>query len=387
MIRRHWPETEVCVGVFNAAQEVVVSGAPDVTRVVRVHGHPRDTRRALRALPRNTLTLRGFQEVVVLDRADRTAWPLVLAARLAGARLRHRHGYSYRNRRKSAFADFPAHVFFQLVTADLLLRRPLAQVVPPHVEPAAHDRRFAEELFERRRWTERPVVLLNARGPQYGVSMGRWGIEHYLDLANLLVAHDVTAVVNGGSAAQVREFRDAEHRADPRVELLARPDVGQLGAVLERCAVVVGEPSGPLCLAMAVGTPTVTIQGPGERDFPGHNRSGPVWWPYDPRHLSVSRVAWCLQVDGSACLCSRDTKSRVKRRLEPLHLWKPYKKTLVRLGLYDRLHPSRWADRSFRCLEQLTPEEVAAAVLDHLAATAGERAPQTSVRTTPNASA
>jgi ADP-heptose:LPS heptosyltransferase len=256
----------------------------------------------------------------------------------------------------------------------------------PRVEPTEEDRAYAEELFARRAWTGWPVVLLNTRGPQYGESMGRWGIERYVALANLLVDRGVTVVVNGGSENQVEEFRGAQHLADPRVELLERPDVGQLAAVAQRCSLVVGEPSGPLSLAMAVGSPTVSIQGPGERDYPGHNRSGPLWWPYDDRHLSVSRVAWCQLAHPDACLCSTDTKSRVKKRLEPWHLWKPYKRLVRRLGVYDRLHRSRWDDRRFRCLERLAPDEVAAAVLGHLDRTADLGA-QMTVRSTPKASA
>jgi ADP-heptose:LPS heptosyltransferase len=370
LIARHWAGTEVVAGVFKDKQEQVFRRAPYVAGVVRVHGHPRSTRKAWHGLLRNVVVLRPFDDVLFLDRTERIPWPLALAARLAGARLHHRHGYRYRNRRKSAFADFPAHVFLQLATADLLLQRPLAEVVPPRVVPTEEDRRFAAELFRRRSWDDRPVVLLNTRGPQYGDSMGRWGIERYVGLANLLVADGIRVVVNGGSDDQVEEFRSAAHLADPRVELLERPDVGQLGGVAERCSVVVGEPSGPVCLAMAVGAPTGSIQGPGERDYPGHNRSGPLWWPYDDRHLSVSRVAWCQRANPDTCLCSKDTKSRAKQRLEPWHLWKPYRRLLTRLGLFDRLHPSRWNDRRFRCLEHLTPDEVARAVREHLTRTA-----------------
>jgi ADP-heptose:LPS heptosyltransferase len=370
LITRHWPDTEVVAGVFKDKQEQVFRRAPYVARVVRVHGHPQDNRRAWRALLRNVVVLHEFDDVLFLDRTDAMAWPLALAARLAGARLHHRHGYRYRERRKSAFADFPGHVFLQLATSDLLLRRPLAEVMTPRVDPTVEDQRYAEELFEQRSWTRRPLVLLNTRGPQYGDAMGRWGIARYVALANLLVDHGVTVVVNGGSDDQVEEFRGAQHLADPRVELLERPDVGQLGAVAQRSSAVVGEPSGPLCLAMAVGAPTVTIQGPGERDYPGHNRSGPLWWPYDARHLSVSRVSWCQRAYPNACLCSTDTRPRAKKYLEPWHLWKPYKRLLRRLGVYDRLHGSRWDDRTFQCLEHLTPEEVAEAVLEHLDRTA-----------------
>src|SRR3712207_8725522 len=104
---------------------------------------------------------------------------------------------------------------------------------------------------------------------------------------------------------------------------------------------------------------------------PGQTRSGPLWWPGDPCHVSASRVAWCQHTTRGACLCSRDTKPRTKQRLEPLHLWKPYKRLLTRLGIFDRLHPSRWTHRTFTCLEALTPAEVAQVVLSHLATVEG----------------
>ena len=366
LIHRHWPQTEVAAAVARGTQAVLLERSGDVSRVVLLPGGIRDVDVTRRRLPRDVALLRGVDDVLVLARREGVAWPFALAARLAGARLHHRHGYRYRIRRKSPFADFPAHVFFQLVTSELLLQQPLAELARPHLEPAADDRRYAEELFARHGLDGSPVVLLNTRGPQYGVGMGRWGIERYLAAAQVLLDHGIRVVVNGGSVHQMEEFRAAEHLADPRVVLLERPTVGQLAAVLERCTVVVGEPAGPMCVAMAVGTPTVSIQGPGERDYPGHNRSGPLWWPEDPRHVSVSRVAWCQHTTRGACLCSRDTKSRTKQRLEPLHLWKPYKRLLTRLGVFDRLHPSRWTHRTFTCLEHLTPDEVARAVLAHV---------------------
>lgn len=368
LVARHWPGTELAAAVHKDAQAAVLERSPHVARVLRLPGGVREARPALRALPRQVLLLRPFDEVLVLSRHERTAWPVAVAAALAGARLHSRHGYRYRDRRRSPFSEYPAHVFFQLVAAELLLRQPLAELARPHLDPAEEDRQHAAAFFAQHGLDGGPVVLLNTRGPQYGTGMGRWGVERYLATADRLLARGVRVVLNGGSDAQVREFRAAEHLADPRLVLLARPTVGQLAAVLQRCALVVGEPSGPVCLAMAVGTPTLSVQGPGERDYPGHNRSGPLWWPADPRHASASRVAWCQHVTGGACLCSRDTKSRVKQRLEPFALWKPYKRLLTRAGVFDRLHPSRWTHRTFACLEHLTPDEVADAALAHLAA-------------------
>ena len=380
LVHRHWPSTELTVGISRQSQVPILSRSPHIARVVRAPSGIRRVSTALRRLPENLALLHGFDEVVVLARREEVTWPLRLAAVLAGARLHHRHGYRYRDRRKSPFADYPAHVFFQLVTSELLLRQPLAEVARPHFEPATEDRRHAEAFFAKHGLDGDPVVLLNTRGPQYGVGMGRWGIGRYLATADVLLASGVRVVVNGGSAAQMEEFGGAQHLADPRVILLERPTVGQLSAVLQRCTVVVGEPSGPLCVAMAVGTPTVSIQGPGERDYPGHNRSGPLWWPEDPRHVSASRVAWCQHTTRGACLCSRDTKPRTKQRLEPLRLWKPYKRALSRLGVFDRLHPSRWTHRTFSCLERLTPEEVAQVVLAHLATLSALRASERPVR-------
>ena len=52
---------------------------------------------------------------------------------------------------------------------------------------------------------------------------------------------------------------------DQSISLAGATDLGALAAVYRRCALVIGPDSGPLHLAVAVGTPTVHLYGPVDR--------------------------------------------------------------------------------------------------------------------------
>jgi ADP-heptose:LPS heptosyltransferase len=107
--------------------------------------------------------------------------------------------------------------------------------------------------------------LLPGRGPWVALHAGatdprrRWPTARFAALADLLAAAGARPVLVGGpgDAAVSAEVRDAAEGPVP--DLTGRTDLGALAAVLERCAVVVANDSGPLHLARAVGTATVGL--------------------------------------------------------------------------------------------------------------------------------
>ena len=90
-----------------------------------------------------------------------------------------------------------------------------------------------------------------------------WPLEHWIELANLLLKLNPGTRLTATATAKPRErARLAALRAavrDPRLTTHENLDLGHLAALLSRCSRHIGADSGVLHLAMALGIPTFTF--------------------------------------------------------------------------------------------------------------------------------
>jgi ADP-heptose:LPS heptosyltransferase len=100
--------------------------------------------------------------------------------------------------------------------------------------------------------------------------------------------HGLVPVFVGGRAARECERARVAASATGGVDLAGRTDLSVLAAVLERASVFVGNDSGPMHLAAALGTPTLGIFG----------STSPAWTA--PRG-KAARVIGPAEVDCSPC--------------------------------------------------------------------------------------
>ncbi len=165
----------------------------------------------------------------------------------------------------------------------------------------------------RQRTGGRPFALIN---PGAAWPNKRWPADRFGELASFLrEAPGLTPVITWGPGEE--HLAHAVMAASGNDAVLAPPtSVTDLVALCRAAALVISGDTGPLHIATAVGTPTVSIFGPTDPD-----RNGP-WSPGD---VSVSRF--------DRCSCHYDR----------------------------RCHASRW------CLEDVTVAEVSAGVQQRLA--------------------
>lgn len=130
--------------------------------------------------------------------------------------------------------------------------RPLERVAPAHVAPA--ERMAAQPVQPSS--PVRPLVLL-----QPGSSDPRrcWPAGRFAALGDALAAAGAFIAVNGTAqeAGLVRRIVDGMRH--PALNLAGKLGLGGLCGVLERSALVVSNDTGPLHLALAIGTPAVGI--------------------------------------------------------------------------------------------------------------------------------
>lgn len=147
---------------------------------------------------------------------------------------------------------------------------------------------------------DHPLVLIS---PGSGWPGKNWPLDRYLAVATTLLRDNLAHVAWLGTAAEAAAFRNASAAPSlplPGHDWMGRLDIPTLAAVMARATLWLGNDSGPMHLAAAVGCPTLSLWGPTEPA---------KWAPPSPPHLHIRarpRCPGCTYWD-PACTCLRPT--------------------------------------------------------------------------------
>lgn len=109
---------------------------------------------------------------------------------------------------------------------------------------------------------QQPVIAIH---PGSGTWVKQWGEDKWASTADTLAEQlDATIVFTGGDHELPLVQRILGQMRQPACVMVGETRVGTLAALYERASLVLGPDSGPLHLAVAVGTPTVTLFGPAD---------------------------------------------------------------------------------------------------------------------------
>jgi heptosyltransferase-2/heptosyltransferase-3 len=141
-----------------------------------------------------------------------------------------------------------------------------------HVDPQAAYYRFPVSQADRgfidgylQEWGIAPGRALFCIHPGSGTWVKHWDENGWAVVADTLAEQLNAAVVFTGSDHELSLVRRiAGAMRSPTCIITGETRVGQLAALFARARVVLGPDSGPLHLAAAVGTPTVTLYGPAD---------------------------------------------------------------------------------------------------------------------------
>jgi heptosyltransferase-3 len=149
-------------------------------------------------------------------------------------------------------------------TISLLGGRPAGEPVMPCSAPlqwsVTDDDETRASALLRDAGVSEPFVVIH---PGAGAPVKYWPAERWASVAAAIQADSGYTVVLTGSAAEQPLVESIQRGLrDPAVSLANRTDLRQLAVVYRHACLVCGVDSGPLHLAVAVGTPTIHLYGP-----------------------------------------------------------------------------------------------------------------------------
>jgi lipopolysaccharide heptosyltransferase II len=266
------------------------------------------------------LAAERFDAAIIFTVCTQSALPAAMLCRLAGIPLRLAH---VRENPYQLLTDWVPETDLVLAQARHEVRRQLDLVA--HVGWHTSDERLrfrvrSEDVRRIDDWIDNEWA--GATGPLVVVHVGataasrRWPAERFGLVAQALAAERGARVVFTGSAGEAPFVATARGRMRRRSSSLAgRLSLGELGALIARADLLVGNNSGPAHLAAAVGTPVADV----------YALTNPQHTPWQVPARVLSRDVECR-----GCL------------------------------------KSRCPQRHHRCIGDVTPDDVVAAALDLL---------------------
>ena len=264
-LRERFPAAGITV-LAERRNAAVFDLCPAVDRVLR-YDRPREFGAALRG---------GYDAVIDTEQWHRLS---AVAARLTGATVRIGFGTNERARLLThplpySHDDYEALSFFRLLGP--LRITPPAEVTVPFLAAPQEAGRAAVELL-RPLGGERYVAIF----PGASIPERRWGAERFAELARRLAGEGRRVVVVGGR----EDAGDGERIAgDTGLNLAGRTSLAVTAAVIAGADLLVSGDSGILHVGVGVGTPTVSLFGPGRQK---------KWGPQGAGHAVINHHLPC----------------------------------------------------------------------------------------------
>jgi len=316
-LRRHLPEAHIAWLVEEVAADLV-GGHPALNRVivwprrqwvaVLKAGRMGEFTRMVRGFVRE---LRDTEYDLIVDfqaLAKSALW--VAAARGKrkvgyGPGMRHdERSYLVLNERVSV-TDPNAHAVernLRLLAGAGFPRLPLIYDLPITATEEDEAQRLLEQVEIK---ADQPFVTINA--------MTRWPTKNwtesgFAEVVDTLARQEIPCVFTGASGDKMALDRISTGMQTPMRRLDGRTSLKVLAAVFRRSAAVVSTDTGPMHLAVAVGTPVIALFGPTSPGYTG---------PYGPGHVVLRSGVDCSPCYRRVCETTAHEKYACMLRIQP----------------------------------------------------------------------
>lgn len=134
----------------------------------------------------------------------------------------------------------------------------------------AEDRNWASNFLQKHRIrVEQPIIVIHPGSP---MPLKRWQPERFAELADWLIAQREAQILFVGVKNEIPIISQVQNLMKGKsTNIAGKTTITQLASILHISNVFIGNDSGPMHLAAAVGTQTIGLYGPGDP-----KRFGPV---------------------------------------------------------------------------------------------------------------
>ncbi len=286
-LKSRFPRAKLTV-LASPSNQALLRHDPDVDEVLVLNSG----RRRLLHLPALVTRLRRRRFSLVLDPLPAEDPTVLLLSLLCGADRRVGFGGSLRSRLyHTVLPPPPPTRHFRDLTCDLIrLFGNVDDPGLPRLVLGSEEKDFARRWFAEQGLAESAVIGIHPGG--YYPSQ-RWPLEHHVALIRLLKAGSPGQVLLLGGEAEVPLIQEIRRRCELDLPVFISRDLRRAAALIARCRIFIGNNSGPLHLAAALGRPTVSFRGP--------TRSG-RWSPLGGPHRVLERRGLsCLGCEKGIC--------------------------------------------------------------------------------------
>ena len=142
---------------------------------------------------------------------------------------------------------------------------------------------------------QRPLIAIHPGSP---IAIKRWASERYAELADWLIARKRAQILFVGVKDEIPIISEIQGlMRSESINIAGKTTLTQLASILRKCNVFIGNDSGPMHLAAAVGTRTIGLYGPGDP-----TRFGPV----GAMCQTIQRKTDCPPCPETACRFGED---------------------------------------------------------------------------------
>lgn len=140
-----------------------------------------------------------------------------------------------------------------------------------------------------------PIVAIHPGSP---VPQKRWKTERFAELADWLVENKQVQILFVGVKDEIPIINEIQKKMTMEsTNIAGETNISQLASILLRCSIFIGNDSGPMHLAAAVGVQTIGLFGPGDPE-----RFGPV----GEKCFTIRKKLDCLSCSGEVCKFGSD---------------------------------------------------------------------------------
>ncbi len=294
-LRKAYPEAEIHA-LTGSWSRIILESHPDVNRVLEYNSHKfcrsgdptslRKTIRLYRALRQSKYDL------LIELRGD---WRLVVFA-LLGFTTRRINRASLQLANKLGFRSFSGK-HETLRNLDVLKQAGIPTPIQNTIfSVKAEDQKWSVDFLKSHQIDgECPIIAIHPGSP---IQRKRWLTERYAELADWLITQKRAKILFVGVKDEISIINEIQGQMyGESVNIAGETTVPQLASILFKCNMFIGNDSGPMHLAAAVGTYTIGLFGPGDPE-----RFGPV----GEKCWTIRKKLDCPPCPGKVCKFDSD---------------------------------------------------------------------------------